>query len=109
VEDIIRTLKDRSAGLDRADVTAIDADKGRSDLVKFGHKHRRADGLQIKVGKLRDKVCDPGSCIRARPRIDFRQFGGLQSDKVMAEVPGPKGLNPKPARAASYGGLRPTY
>ena len=27
----------------------------RSDLVRFGRKHRRADGLQIKVGKLRDK------------------------------------------------------
>ena len=27
----------------------------RSDLVLFGRKHRRADGLQIKIGKLRDK------------------------------------------------------
>ena len=27
----------------------------RSDLVRFGRKHRRADGLQIKVSKLRDK------------------------------------------------------
>src|SRR5215471_7481048 len=27
----------------------------RSDLVRFGRKHRRDDGLQIKVGKLRDR------------------------------------------------------
>jgi hypothetical protein len=27
----------------------------RSDLVQFGRKHRRADGLQIKIGKLRDR------------------------------------------------------
>jgi hypothetical protein len=27
----------------------------RIDLVQFGRKHRRADGLQIKIGKLRDK------------------------------------------------------
>jgi hypothetical protein len=46
----------------------------RSDLVLFGRKHRRADGLQIKIGKLRVRASelaeiDSWSCSDTGPWI----------------------------------------
>jgi hypothetical protein len=100
----------------------------RSDLVKFGRKHRRADGLQIKVGKLRDKdhfiplkaseltEIDSWPCSDTGPRITNAagrpmsgEALGSALDRFLAEVLELEGVEPKPARAARYGGLRPTH
>jgi hypothetical protein len=92
----------------------------RSDLVKFGRKHRRANGLQIKVGKLRDKdhfvplkasqltEIDSWSCSDTGPWITNaagQPMGGEALgnalDRFLAEVPELKGsnLNPHGLRA----------
>jgi hypothetical protein len=87
----------------------------RSDLVKFGRKHRRADGLQIKVGKLRDKdhfiplkaseltEIDSWSCSDTGPwntnaagQPMSGEALGSALDRFLAEVPELKGLNLNP-------------
>jgi hypothetical protein len=81
----------------------------RSDLVKFGRKHRRADGLQIKVGKLRDEdhfiplkaseltEIDSWSCSDTGPWIANAAGQPLSREALgSAEVPDLKGLNLNP-------------
>ena len=87
----------------------------RSDLVKFGRKNRRADGLEIKVGKLRDKdhfvplkaseltEIDSWSCSDTGPWITSAagqpmsgETLGSALDRFLAEVPELKGLNLNP-------------
>jgi hypothetical protein len=87
----------------------------RSDLVLFGRKHRRADGLQIKIGKLRDKdhfiplraselaEIDSWSCSDTGPWITSA-FGKPMSgdalwhalDRFLADVPELAGLKLNP-------------
>ena len=85
----------------------------RSDLVKFGRKNRRADGLQIKVGKLRDKdhfvplkaselteidswSCSDTGITNAAGQPMSEEALGSALDKFLAEVPELKGLNLNP-------------
>ena len=87
----------------------------RSDLVRYGRKHRRADGLQIKIGKLRDKdhfiplkaselaEIDSWSCSDTGPWItnaDGQPMSGdaigSSLDRFLAEAPELAGLNLNP-------------
>jgi hypothetical protein len=99
----------------------------RSDLVRFGRKHRRADGLQIKVGKLRDKdhfiplkdselaEIDSWSCSDTGPWITNAAGRPMSAqalsnalDRFLDDVPELKGLNLKPhgLRAMAVGDRR---
>jgi hypothetical protein len=94
----------------------------RSDLVRFGRKHGRADGLQMNVGRLRDKdhfiplkasklaEIDSWSCSDTGPWItnaaDQRMSGdaiGNSLDRFLADEPdlAAPNLNPHGLRTAA--------
>jgi hypothetical protein len=94
----------------------------RSDLVRYGRKHRRADGLQIKIGKLRDKdhfiplkaselaEIDSWLCSDTGPWITNAAGQpmsgdaiGSSLDRFLADVPELAGLNLNPHRLRAMG------
>ena len=87
----------------------------RSDLVVFGRKHRRADGLQIKIGKLHDRdhfiplkaselaEIDSWSCSDTGPWITNADGKPMSGDalhhaleRFVSDTPELAGLNLKP-------------
>jgi hypothetical protein len=121
-----RVIETAPAYIRRAAFLGRATGQRRSDLVKFGRKHRVANGLQIKVGKLRDKghfiplkdselaEIDSWSCSETGPWIT-NVFGkpmtgnalGAQLELFLADVPGIVRPSTKGPRVAGYGRLRP--
>jgi len=71
--------------LRRAAILGRACGQRRSDLVKFGRRHRRDDGLEIKIGKLRDK----------RHFIPLRQSEIVEIDSWSCSDTGPWIVSPR--------------
>jgi integrase len=110
-----RVLKTAPESLRRAAFLGRVTGQRRSDLVLYGRKNRRADGLQVKIGKLRNKdhfiplkaselaEIDSWSCSDTGPWItnaaSLPMSGhalGDALDRFLAKVPELAGLNLNP-------------